>query len=209
MSLRNKIIFSEGRITREEELTFRSKQRAFEDENYIPVIVKRSDEVKRHPDDTLEKAISEGLEQFRRTNFSLFLSAVAAGLILGFTAMLVAIASQYFPTDPLMNRLAIALVYPFGFIVCVMSGTQLFTEHTATAVYPVLDKREKLSNLLRVCCLILLGNLSGTALSSLLLYIAEPVIVAAPGYVYFFEHLTCLSKCRSWVFSPNIAYKMN
>jgi formate/nitrite transporter FocA (FNT family) len=71
---------------------------------------------------------------------------MAAGLILGFTAMSVAIAeSQMLLLDPIyFARLATALVYPLGFVLCIMSGTQLFTEHTATAVYPVLDRKSSI-----------------------------------------------------------------
>ena len=38
---------------------------------------------------------------------------------------------------PLLSRLLVALAYPLGFVVCLTSGAELFTEHTATAVYPV------------------------------------------------------------------------
>lgn len=49
--------------------TKRSVERKQEDRESVPVIVKRTDETVRHPDDVLEKAISEGLEQIRRPFF--------------------------------------------------------------------------------------------------------------------------------------------
>ena len=49
--------------------TERSVERNQEDREFVPVIVKRTDEAIRHPDDILEKAISEGLEQIRRPFF--------------------------------------------------------------------------------------------------------------------------------------------
>ena len=75
-------------------ITERSIERAQEDAQYTPVIVKRTDEARRHPDDILTHAINEGLEQLDRPVFSLALSSVAAGLILGFTAMSVAVVAS-------------------------------------------------------------------------------------------------------------------
>jgi formate/nitrite transporter FocA (FNT family) len=172
-------------------VTDRSEERTKEDEQFIPVIVKRTDEAKRHPDDTLERAVKEGLEQIRRRTVSLALSSMAAGLILGFTAMAVAVVSKAVaPWEaPLLSRLAAALVYPLGFVICVLSGTQLFTEHTAMAVYPVLDQKASLWGLLRLWLIVIVGNLFGAAISANLLAIAEPVISAREGYVEIGEHL--------------------
>lgn len=171
--------------------TDREIERKEEDKDYVPVIVKRTDEALRHPDDILEKAIEDGLEQQNRAFLSLLLSAMAAGLILGFTAMSVAIAeSQMLLLDPIyFSRLATALVYPLGFVLCIMSGTQLFTEHTATAVYPVLDRQGSVKKLLRLWLIVIAGNLLGALLSSIFLLQAEDVINAKPGFIQIGKHL--------------------
>ncbi len=172
--------------------TQRTIERTQEDQEYVPVILKRTDEVVRHPDDVLERAIEEGLEQHKRSKISLLLSAISAGLILGFAGMCVALMSQMFPVDnnEMLNRLAISLVYPLGFIISIMSGTQLFTEQTATAVYPVLDKRVHIKSLLVLWGIVLVGNILGTFLSSLLIFFADPVILAQKGYIDVTHHLT-------------------
>ncbi|MDQ8179874.1 formate/nitrite transporter family protein [Pelagicoccus sp. SDUM812005] len=172
--------------------TRRAKAKMQEDEQYVPVIIKRTDESRRHPDDTLEQTIEEGLEQLNRPSLSLFISAIAAGLILGFSAMAVGVVQTYFAgAEPsLLERFVTALVYPLGFVVCIMSGSELFTEHTATAVYPVLDRRSTLRRLFRLWFLVLSGNLLGAFISALLLHSAEPVIGAAVGYVEVGHHLT-------------------
>ncbi len=105
--------------------------------------------------------------------------------------MCVALITQVVPaTENLyMNRLAMALVYPLGFIVCIMSGTQLFTEQTATAVYPALDKRVNLNSLFKLWLIVLLGNMLGTLVSSLLIYTTEPVIIAKDGFLEIMNHL--------------------
>ena len=104
--------------------TERSKERALEDDQCVPVIVKRSDALRRHPDDALEHTIQEGLEQLERPILSLFLSSIAAGLIVGFSAMAVAVVvvATADLESPLWSRLLIAAVYPLGFVMCVMSG---------------------------------------------------------------------------------------
>jgi hypothetical protein len=71
----------------------REQQRRQEDRAWVPVIVKRTDQSVRHPDDVLVSAIAEGLEQLNRPVLSLGLSSIAAGLILGFTAMAVGIGT--------------------------------------------------------------------------------------------------------------------
>ena len=101
--------------------TERSAERIQEDKEFVSVIVKRSDEAVRHPDDILEKAIDEGLEQIRRPFISLVLSSMAAGLILSFTAMAVAVVATFASkfNDPIILRISTAFVYPFGFIICI------------------------------------------------------------------------------------------
>lgn len=96
---------SSGGEERSQQPTEREVERREEEKEYTPVIVKRVDEALKHPDDILEKAINEGLEQLNRAFFSLLLSAMAAGLILGFTAMSVAIAeSQMLLLNPKVPR---------------------------------------------------------------------------------------------------------
>jgi len=168
----------------------RSKERTREEVKYTQVIIKRSDEARRHPDDILEIAIHEGLRQHNRRPLSLFLSAIAAGLILGFTVLAVAVASSAFSeVQPYhLKRVLIALFYPLGFVICVMSGTQLFTEHTATAFYPVLDRRVSYSSVLRVWVLVIAGNLVGALCSAALLYFSDAVVGAGGGYIDIANH---------------------
>lgn len=173
------------------EQTPRSKERSQEDEQFVPVIVKRTDASRRHPDDILERAVKEGAEQLLRPALPLVLSAVAAGLIVGFSAMAAAIAADLTLElgAPQLLRVTTALVYPVGFIMCILSGTQLFTEHTATAVYPVLDGRAGAGRLLRLWAIVVFGNLVGAAGMASLLWLSEPVIGAAAGYRELARHI--------------------
>lgn len=173
--------------------TERQEERKTEDAQYVPVIIKRTDETRRHPDDALQHAIEEGLQQLRRPLLSLFLSAVAAGLIVGFSAMAVAVvltATETMGLHPSLRRIGTALVYPLGFVVCILSGAQLFTEHTATALYPVLDRKAHVFKLLRLWIIIVIGNLLGAALCGGLHYAARDVVDATAGYIEIGHHLT-------------------
>jgi formate/nitrite transporter FocA (FNT family) len=170
----------------------RQVQRREEDQAFVPVIVKRNDASRRHPDDILVAAIEEGVEQLCRPALSLALSSIAAGLILGFTGMAVAVATvavQPLEDWPMVGRLLVALGYPLGFVICLMGGAELFTEHTATAVYPVLDRRASMLRLSRLWGIVAGGNLVGALCSAGLLTLAEPVIGARAGFVVVGRHL--------------------
>lgn len=169
----------------------RTIQRLEEEHEYASVIIKRNDAAFKHPDDVLQMAIDDGAEQVIRPAWSLILSAISAGLILGFAAMSVSFIVTLMPETASANfkRLGMGLVYPLGFIVCIMSRTELFTEHTALAVYPYLERMCSLKKLIRLWMLVLVGNLIGTMISSFLLYLGEPIIQAESGYTYVAQHL--------------------
>ncbi|MFW7378446.1 MAG: formate/nitrite transporter family protein [Oligoflexus sp.] len=171
--------------------THREKERLEEDQRYIPVIIKRTDEVKKHPDDILNRAIYEGLEQLKRARPSLFLSAFSAGIILGSYIIAVAAVASGLEgiTQEVLQRLAIAVIYPAGFIVCIMSGTQLFTEQTATALYPILDQRESWRKLIILWIVVLAGNFAGTFFISILIAQIEPIIGISSGIELIVQHL--------------------
>lgn len=175
--------------------TERTIERKTEDITYAPVIIKRNDQHSRHPDDILAFTIADAVEQHNRPKLSLLISSMAAGLILGFAGMCVALMTLIFPIEEgiLVNRLACAFIYPLGFIVCVMSRTQLFTEQTATALYSVLDLKSTVKSLITLWAIVLIGNLLGTFISSYLLYAAEPVINAGIGYTKILGHLLAYS----------------
>jgi hypothetical protein len=63
----DQLVYSDGTpVSESNPVSQRSTERKSEDDNYIPVIIKRTDETRRHPDDALENAIEEGLEQLDR-----------------------------------------------------------------------------------------------------------------------------------------------
>lgn len=119
----------------------------------------------------LEQAISEG-EQIHYTSFfSTFLSSMSTGLLLGLSVVCISFAYSATPAEwgVFSKKLAMAVLYPLGFIISIKSGTALFTEQTALAVYPVLDKRVPIQSLFKIWTVVLMGNLLGTILTAQLL----------------------------------------
>jgi formate/nitrite transporter FocA (FNT family) len=185
----------------------RAKERKQESEEYQSVIIKRTDETFRHADDVLEMAIHEGKVQLQRPALSLFMSSLAAGMIIGFTVLAVAVMATVLGNMDGVNRIFIALLYPLGFVLCILSRTQLFTEHTATAVYPLLDKSAGFTTVIKLWATVIVGNLAGGLVIAGLLTIAEPVIHAKEGYImianhvsnYAFHHLFFSAVLAGWL----------
>ena len=70
-----------------------------------------------------------------RPALSLWWSGVAAGLSISFSLLAQAILATHLP-DASWRELVIALGYPVGFLMVVLSRQQLFTENTITVVSP-------------------------------------------------------------------------
>lgn len=119
----------------------------------------------------LQEQMQDSLHEYRRSNRSLFLSSVAAGLEIGFSLFLVAAFYSNFHnaiSDHTMYLL-VALSYPIGFLMVIIGRSDLFTEHTTLAILPVLDGRQTFTALMRVWAVIYSGNMLGAALFSLIL----------------------------------------
>jgi hypothetical protein len=68
------------------------------------------------------------------------------------------VAAGFLGEWPMAARVLVSLVYPPGFVVWLMSGAELFTDHTATAVYTVLDRRATFTRFLRLWVIVVSGN---------------------------------------------------
>ena len=109
----------------------------------------------------------EGEEELGRGLSALSLSALAAGLSMGFSMLARGLLHRYLEGVP-GAFLIESLGYPFGFLVVILARQQLFTENTMTAVLPLMThpSLRKLGSLLRLWSVVFLGNLVGTALFS-------------------------------------------
>lgn len=116
-----------------------------------------------------ENVLRPAEHEIRRSAKALFLSALAAGLVIGFSVLAGSFAAQVAP--PPYEHAAAAAAYPLGFIFVIMARSELFTENTLVPVVPLLERRdlETLTLVARIWTLLLVGNLVGTLLFAITL----------------------------------------
>lgn len=108
--------------------------------------------------DNVSEAAKEELD---RPASELIWSALASGLLVGFSFLAVGFLTTLVP--PAYHTLATAVAYPLGFVYVVHARHQLFTENTLEPVIPLLEKRDgkTLRQLLRLWAIVLPVNLVG------------------------------------------------
>jgi len=127
-------------------------------------------------EDILATQIREGLSELNRPTSGLFLSALSAGLDIGFGPLLMAVVLTVAEfSSPLVEELLLANVYALGFILVVLGRSELFTEHTTLAVLPVLDGQATLRQLGRLWGIVYVGNVVGGTV------FAGFIVLVAPG----------------------------
>jgi formate-nitrite transporter family protein len=111
-------------------------------------------------DNILEPARKE----MRRPAVSLLMSALASGLVIGFSFLASAFAAATVP--PQYAHAAASAAYPLGFIFVVMARSELFTENTLKPVIPFLEHRDRdtFLSLVRMWALLLIGNMVGAVI---------------------------------------------
>jgi formate/nitrite transporter FocA (FNT family) len=110
-----------------------------------------------------ENILAPGVEELKRSSGSLLWSSLASGLVIGFSFVGGAYAASL--VGEAGKHAAAAAVYPLGFILVILSRSELFTENTLVPVVPFLERRDRHTflALLRVWGLLLAGNLVGAA----------------------------------------------
>ena len=132
-------------------------------------------------EDILDIEIRRGLSELQRPTTGLSLSALSAGLDIGFGPLLMAVVlttAGVAGTGELTKQLLLAVAYGVGFIFVVLGRSELFTEHTALAVLPVIDGRASVARLARLWGIVYVANLVGAlAFAGLIVTIGPSVDV--------------------------------
>lgn len=118
----------------------------------------------------LEAEVSQAVAELRRPSAALFASGITAGICVGTSVMLMgAIAAlSEGELNELTRRFLYGNAYALGFVLAILGRSDLFTEYTTIAVFPVLTSDCGTSDLARLWGLIYLGNLvGGTAIAAL------------------------------------------
>jgi len=126
----------------------------------------------------LRHVIVAGLAEFRRPTSGLAISSFSAGLGAGFSVLLMGVMFTLFDgvLHPAIVHLLMANMYAVGFIMVILGRSELFTEHTALAVLPVIDRRESLGALTRVWSVVFAGNITGAMLFALITVFIAPAM---------------------------------
>jgi formate/nitrite transporter FocA (FNT family) len=112
--------------------------------------------------------LQEGETELERPNASLFWSALAAGLSMGFSMMGQGLLDAYLPDAP-WRPLVSSFGYSLGFLIVILGRQQLFTENTLPPVLPLLQRMNirTLGKVLRLWGIVLVANLIGAVLFAL------------------------------------------
>jgi formate/nitrite transporter FocA (FNT family) len=133
-----------------------------------------SPDPKKAPQEIMRQEIAEGMHVFERSGWGLFISALSAGLDIGFSLFLMAVMrskTQGHLSEAVVEIL-VANAYTIGFIFVVVGRSELFTEQTTLAVLPLLDRRVGFASLGRLWITVYIGNLIGaTAFAALAVWI--------------------------------------
>jgi formate/nitrite transporter FocA (FNT family) len=124
------------------------------------------DEPQKNYHTVLQQQIVQAEEELRRPAPALLLSGLTAGLDVGFGpfAMAVFLTMTRGTLAPAVQQLLLPNFYAVGFLFVVLGRSALFTEHTASAIQPVLDGRNSIGSLLRLWGLVLAANITGATI---------------------------------------------
>ncbi|MFS4418208.1 formate/nitrite transporter family protein [Maribacter sp. 2307ULW6-5] len=132
---------------------------------------------KKHSD-ILSRVIHEGEEIFKLKSKSTFLSALIAGLEIGFSYVMICTLYELlmgtYPEGVVYKWFS--LVYPIGFILVVLGKSALFTEQTSLLALPVLNGQRSLAQMFRVWGVVISGNLLGGILFSFFIAALAPAL---------------------------------
>jgi formate/nitrite transporter FocA (FNT family) len=114
----------------------------------------------------------EGEAAMERTAGALIMSALAAGLSMGFSFLAQAVIESSLPDTPWRSLVA-SFGYTVGFVIVILGQQQLFTESTLSAVLPVLTRRDvtTIAKTGRLWVLVLFANIAGTVIFAAMLQI--------------------------------------
>jgi len=114
--------------------------------------------------------LCEGLETFKEKSTKVFLSAITAGLEIGFSFLLLGILFTILKDRVSEDLLfyMLAFVYPIGFIIVVLGRSILFTEQTSLLALPVLHAKRSVVELFKLWSIVIVGNLLGGCLFAFL-----------------------------------------
>lgn len=113
--------------------------------------------------------VGSGEEELHRKTSALFFSSLGSGLAISFSFLAGGFVTGL--VAPEYETAAMAAVYPLGFILVIIARMELFTENTVVPVIPLLHDpgMTRFMRLIRVWVILLVGNLLGAIIISLVI----------------------------------------
>jgi formate/nitrite transporter FocA (FNT family) len=145
----------------------------------------------KESEEVLKEQYASSIMEYRRSQSGLFLSALTAGLEIGFSIVLMGLFYTTFveSVDKSALHLIISLGYPLGFIFVIIGKSQLFTEQTALAVIPFLKGVVNFKELMKLWSVVLIGNIIGASLFALFItWIGPEREIISPDAFKEFAH---------------------
>lgn len=148
----------------------------------------------KESEEVLKEQYTSSIMEYRRSMPGLFLSALTAGLEIGFSIVLMGLFYTTFVEDVEKDvlHLIISLGYPLGFIFVIIGKSQLFTEQTSLAVVPFLKGVVNFKELMKLWAVVLSGNIFGGILFALFISWIGPErgIISPEAFAEFAHALT-------------------
>ena len=133
------------------------------DEKVEKIDNKNKKDKPKSQEEILVDQLCEGIETYKERSNKVFLSAITAGLEIGFSFLLLGILYTILEgrvsKDVIFYLLAFA--YPIGFIIVVLGRSMLFTEQTSLLALPVLHSKRTIKELIKLWGLVIAGNMIG------------------------------------------------
>jgi formate/nitrite transporter FocA (FNT family) len=141
----------------------------------------------------LDEQLEAGLYEYERSRTSLLVSSLTAGMEVGFSVFLMGILYTLYHGELSAAGLhtILAFAYPIGFLLVVIGRSELFTEHTNLALYPVLENKQGIPDLLILWGTILFGNiLGGFFIGAMLTWVAPAMDIISPeAFIHLAEKM--------------------
>lgn len=135
----------------------------------------------------------EAIGELARPASALFSSGVIAGMCAGVSVLLLGMTVGAYGsvTGEPLQRLLFGCAYAVGFIIAILGRTDLYTEYSTIAIFPVLTGERGVGTLLRLWGLVLGGNLVGGFVLALFITAMAPAlkIASLDDFVGFARYL--------------------
>jgi formate/nitrite transporter FocA (FNT family) len=123
----------------------------------------------------------EAMGELARPAVALISSGVIAGMCAGVSVLLLGMIVGAYDgvTGEPVQRLLFGCAYAVGFVIAILGRTDLYTEYSTIAIFPVLTGERGVGSLMRLWALVLGGNLAGGFAMALFIVAVAPALKIA------------------------------